>query len=107
MQTKNRESIITHNLKMKPWPVQGFLLDILRHFKNMDEQFKIRSYGYGELALLYFPNSTKKSASVQLRRWIIYNKKLENDLYETGFRPGQRILTPKQVQILIKILGEP
>jgi Secretion system C-terminal sorting domain len=29
----------------------------------MNEQFKIRSYGYGELALLYFPNCNKNSAS--------------------------------------------
>ena len=45
----------------------------------MDEQFKIRSYGYGELAMLYFPNSAKKCASVQFRRWIIFNKKLAQD----------------------------
>ncbi len=92
---------------MKPWQVQGFLLDTLRHFKNMDGQFKIRSYGYGELALLYFPNSTKKSASVQLRRWIKQNNKLENELIDYGFKQGQRILTPKQIKILINHLGEP
>jgi hypothetical protein len=92
---------------MKPWQDQGFLLDTLRHFKNMDGQFKIRSYGYGELALLYFPNSTKKSASVQLRRWILFNKKLNEELNEFGFKPGMRILTPKQIQIIIKHIGEP
>ena len=73
----------------------------------MDGQFKIKSYGYGELALLYFPNSTKKSASVQLRRWIVINKKLESELLNFGFKPGQRILTPKQVRLLIDHLGQP
>lgn len=92
---------------MKPWQVQGFLLDTLRHFKNMDEQFKIKSYGYGELALLYFPNSTKKSASVQLRRWIIYNKNLQEELKSSKFKPGIRILTPKQVEIITHHLGYP
>jgi hypothetical protein len=92
---------------MKPWPVQGFLLDILRHFKNMDGQFKIRTYGYGELALLYFPNSTKKSASVQLRRWIISDNNLKTDLENSGFKKWQKLLTPKQVGIIINYIGEP
>jgi hypothetical protein len=73
----------------------------------MDEQFKIKSYGYGELALLYFPNSIKKSASVQLRRWILQNKKLVCELTETGFVKGQRILTPKQVEAITSHLGIP
>jgi len=73
----------------------------------MDGQFKIRSYGYGELAQQYFPTIAKKSASVQLRRWIKKNKKLEIDLIETGFIPGQKILTPKQVDLVISYLGYP
>ena len=73
----------------------------------MDGQFKIKSYGYGELALLYFPNSTKKSASVQLRRWIIFNDKLVNDLKDTGYKKGQKLLTPKQVEIIVLVIGEP
>ena len=35
-----------------------------------EDIFKVRAYGYGELAQLYFPNISKKSASAQLRRWI-------------------------------------
>lgn len=73
----------------------------------MEETFKIRSYGYNELAQLYFPYATKKSASVQLRRWIVLNEKLENELSKTGFRPGLRVLTPKQVGIIIQFLGSP
>lgn len=92
---------------MKPWQDQGFLLDTLRHFKNMEEQFKIKSYGYGELALLYFPNSTKKSASVQLARWVRQNEFLKKQLTDSGFKPGRRILTPKQVEIFVKIFGQP
>jgi hypothetical protein len=73
----------------------------------MDGQFKIRSYGYGELALLYFPNSMKRSATVQLRRWIKINKNLQNSLLDVGFRPGQKLLTPKQVIIIVHYLGNP
>ena len=92
---------------MKPWPVQGFLLDTLRHFKNMDGQFKIRSYGYGELALLYFPNSNKRSASTQLGRWLRQNEKLKIQLLELGYKPKKKILTPNQVKIIIELIGEP
>jgi hypothetical protein len=73
----------------------------------MEETFKIKAYGYGELAQMYFPKATKRSASVQLRRWIILNKKLECALVETGFRSGQKLLTPRQVGIILKELGEP
>ena len=92
---------------MKPWPVQGFLLDILRHFKNMDEQFKIKSYAYCELALLYFPNSTKKSASTQFGRWVRQNENLKMQLVELGFKPRKKILTPIQVKLIIDFFGAP
>jgi len=92
---------------MKPWPVQGFLLDILRHFKKMEEQFKIRSYGYGELAQLYFPNITKKSASWQLTKWINDNRIIKLKLLKSGRKRGQKILSPNQVQIIIAEFGTP
>lgn len=73
----------------------------------MEEKFKIRSYGYGELAQLYFPNNTPKSASVQLRTWIQLNEKLKSELSATGFTPGKKVLTPKQVELIVFYLGEP
>lgn len=73
----------------------------------MDGQFKIRSYGYCELAMLYFPKSTKKSASNQLRRWIKINEDLKNQLKISGYKPGNKILTPKQVGIIISEIGLP
>jgi hypothetical protein len=33
-----------------------------------NETFKVRAYGYGELAQLYFPTITKKSATWQLTK---------------------------------------
>ncbi len=92
---------------MKPWQDQGFLLDILRHFKNMDEQFKIKSYAYCELALLYFPNSTKKSASTQLGRWVRQNENLKIRLLELDYKPRKKILTPSEVKLIVEIFGEP
>jgi len=73
----------------------------------MQSTFKIRSHGSSELAQLYFPHIAKKSASVQLRRWLVLNKKLNTSLEETGFVPGQKLLTPKQVGLVLEYLGEP
>jgi hypothetical protein len=34
----------------------------------MEEKLRIKSYGFGELAQIYFPNISKKNDSAQLRR---------------------------------------
>ena len=73
----------------------------------MEKEFIIRSYSYCELAMLYFPNSTKKSASAQLGRWIRANEKLKFNLRETGYKQGRKLLTPRQVEILVIAFGEP
>lgn len=72
----------------------------------MEQPFKIRSYGYGELALLYFPNSTKSSASTQLGRWLKQNENLNKQMIESGYKLRKKILTPRQVQLIIESLGE-
>ncbi len=73
----------------------------------MNEQFKIRTYGFGELAQLYFPNITKKSASAQLRRWMKLSKTVMTELENFGYKPGIRILTPAHVRVIIEEFGEP
>ena len=72
-----------------------------------EEKFKVRAFGYGELAQLYFPQITKQSATIQLRRWIRINEKLREALIASGYRRWQKILTPKQVEIIIHFIGEP
>ena len=73
----------------------------------MEESFRIRSYGYGELALLYFPNSTKKSASTQFGRWLRQNEKLKKQLEELGYKLRRKIFTPSQVRLIVDFFGEP
>jgi hypothetical protein len=73
----------------------------------MDDKFKIKSYGYGELAQMYFPSISKKSASIQLSKWLKLNANLKSKLQSVGFKSGQKILTPKQVDIIISFIGEP
>ena len=71
------------------------------------EDFKIRSYGWQELAILYAPALTPESAGKRLSSWIRFNPKLTHELQESGWKKGQRVLTPLQVRIIIQYLGEP
>jgi hypothetical protein len=73
----------------------------------MQEKFRIKSYGYGELAQLYFPNISKKSASAQLRRWIKLSETVLPMLQNLGYKPGIRILTPAHVKVIVDEFGEP
>ena len=73
----------------------------------MEKEFVIRSYSYCELAMHYFPNSTKKSASAQLGRWIRGNEKLKSQLLAIGYKPRKKILTPIQVKLIVELFGEP
>ena len=48
------------------------------------------------LAASYFPELASHQACNRLRRWL-----------ETGYRPEQRIFTPRQIRLIIHYLGEP
>ena len=72
-----------------------------------NESFKVRAYGYGELAQLYFPNITKKSATWQLRIWIVSSVSLCEKLKAVGYVKGKRLLTPYQVKLIVGEFGEP
>ena len=69
--------------------------------------FRIKAYGLQEPGQMYFPNSTPRSASSQLKKWINHNGKLLSELIDAGYCNGQRILTPKQVRIVVKHLDPP
>jgi hypothetical protein len=73
----------------------------------MEEKFIIRSYGFGVLAQLYFPNVTKKSARVQLLRWIKLSSTALLLLEIHGYKPGLRLLTPAHVEVIVDEFGEP
>ena len=68
--------------------------------------FKIRAYGLQELAMLYFPNNTPQSASNQLKRWM-GKAPLLRELLAAGYESGQKILTPRQVGLIVGHVGEP
>lgn len=66
-----------------------------------------RCYGLKELAALYFPNITPRSASTRLKKWIMTTPKLLERLEETNYKPTARILTPRQVTLILDEFGEP
>lgn len=59
------------------------------------------------LAASYFPELASHQACNRLRRWIIRCTELHDKLLETGYRPKQRIFTPRQIRLIIHYLGEP
>jgi hypothetical protein len=67
----------------------------------MEKQFEIRTYGFNELAQLYFPNVTKTSATKMFSSWINSNASLNEKLKILNWKKGSRNLTPKQVKALI------
>ena len=56
--------------------------------------------------MLYFPNSTPQSASNLLKKWMI-KEQLYAKLLDAGYTPGQKILTPRQVEVITGHVGEP
>ncbi len=70
------------------------------------DKFKIRAYGLQELAMLYFPNSTPQSASNQLKKWM-KKEPLFAKLLNARYTSGQKILTPRQVEVITGHVGEP
>lgn len=60
-----------------------------------------------ELAIRYNPNVTIKTARRILHNWINFNPRLLQDLTESGWQPSRRMLTPAQIQMIEKHLGEP
>jgi hypothetical protein len=72
-----------------------------------DETFKPRTMSISELAQLYFPQITVRSAGRVLREWIFSDLQLLEQLHANGYINGKRVLTPKQVEIIVTRIGEP
>lgn len=78
-------------------------MEILR---KMDE-FKIRTYGKGELAQLYCPYLSTSAARRKLMQWIELQPRLVEALYASGLTEHSKCFTPIQVRYIVEALGEP
>ena len=76
--------------------------------KRKMEKFTIKSYWLAELAMLYRPRSSQRSATRTLRNWIKKNKELSAELKKMKYDERRtRLLTPNQVCTIVQFLGEP
>lgn len=50
---------------------------------------------------------TPAAASRRLKAWVLANKILVNLLKAAGWNRKQRVMTPKQVECIVEILGRP
>jgi hypothetical protein len=73
----------------------------------MGKQFEIRTYGFNELAQLYFPNVTKESATKMFKIWINASSTLIENLKRVGWKKNAKKLTPKQVKELLEHFDPP
>lgn len=71
------------------------------------KKITIRSYTKKELALLYFPYSTPRTAVNHLRAWIQRCDTLYEQLRLMDYRPTNKFFTPRQVKVILEQLGEP
>ena len=60
-----------------------------------------------QLATLYLPHIQPASARRTLRSWIAKNTALQNELARTGYSEKAILLTPAQVGLIFRFLGEP
>ena len=73
----------------------------------MDSEFVIRAYSKKELALMYFPYSSPRTAVSHLMRWIHRCTQLWEQLQEMGYETTCKTFTPRQVRAIVEQLGEP
>lgn len=62
---------------------------------------------FGRLAMLYYPGRGYKASLRAFRKELEFTRGLLDALKATGYRENQRLLTPRQVQVIEAYLGEP
>ena len=72
-----------------------------------EKTFQYRTYGKGELALLYLPNILQQSAVDRFNEWIEAAPGLKERLLATGMNPRARNYPPAQVRLIIEVLQDP
>lgn len=72
-----------------------------------EKRFRIRRYGKAELGLLYAPERSKHNAWDAVKTWINQCQPLSEALLAAGLTVHTRVLSPRQVELIIQHLGEP
>ena len=74
---------------------------------NKDNDFQTRTYTKTELALLYSPHSTPSTALQCLTRWMKQCQPLMAELTTMGYNKYRHILFKREVEAIVRYLGEP
>jgi hypothetical protein len=75
--------------------------------KSYDYDIDIISMSKRDLAQLYAPELTPRSAVNRLMRWISIHPVLSDELRKAGYRKTAKVLSPRQVELIVEHLGEP
>lgn len=75
--------------------------------KQEESTARIQTYSKSQLAALYLPDIQPASARRTLRSWIAKNTALQDALARTGYCEKSILLTPAQVELFFKFLGNP
>ncbi len=73
----------------------------------MEHMQRKRKMTFGRLAIRYYPDHGYKRAVHLFREELKLTRGLPEALKAIGYRENQRILTPRQVQVIEEYLGEP
>lgn len=102
--------IATHSKSQKQTRLPIRYLYFILPFKPLinKEVIKVfQNYSKSQLATLYLPHIQSASARRTLRSWIAQNTALQAALAQTGYSEKAILLTPAQVGLFFKFLGEP
>ena len=69
--------------------------------------FKIKPYGFGQLAQMYYPDHNYDSALRHFREEMHLTRGMWEAMTAVGYREKQKILTRSQVKTIVSFLGEP
>ena len=67
----------------------------------------VSSYGFGQLAQLYYPDRDERSAVRLFREEMKLTRGLWDALTAVNYKPYCKVLTRGQVRTIVRFLGEP
>ena len=76
-------------------------------YTKNENDFQPRTYTKTELALMYSPNSTPTTALQCLTRWMKQCRPLMSELETMGYNKYRHILLRREVEAIVRHLGEP
>ena len=71
------------------------------------KNFTIQTYGFGELAELYYPDRDYNSALRLFRKELRETRGLWPALQAEGYKENSKVLTRAQVRVIVQYLGDP